>query len=225
MTLDLARIQALCFDVDGTLSDTDDLWVSRMEKMLAPLHLFMPRRGVRPLARWLVMGLESPGNMFYTSLDRLHLDDEVGRLFNFFARRKAHHKSNFLMVPQVDQMLVGLSRRFPLAVVSARDHASTQAFLEHVGVRLLFKAVATSQTCAYTKPFPDPVVWAAQQMGVQPYNCLMVGDTVMDIRAGKSAGAQTVGVLCGFGTEKELLRAGADLILESTAHLADILVP
>ena len=51
----------------------------------------------------------------------------------------------------------------------------------------------------------------------------MIGDTTVDIRAGKSAGAQTVGVLCGFGEEQELLRMGADLILKGTSELADVL--
>ena len=51
----------------------------------------------------------------------------------------------------------------------------------------------------------------------------MVGDTVVDIKAGKQAGAQTVGVLCGFGELDELEKAGADLILESTPQLYDIL--
>ena len=38
-------------------------------------------------------------------------------------------------------------------------------------------------------------------MGVAPRDCLMIGDTTIDIRTGRAAGAQTVGVLCGFGTE------------------------
>ena len=67
------------------------------------------------------------------------------------------------------------------------------------------------------------MVWAARQMGLEPQECLMIGDTTVDIRAGKAAGAQTVGVLCGFGDEKELRRAGADLILPSTADLAQVL--
>ena len=49
--------------------------------------------------------------------------------------------------------------------------------------------------------------------------CLMVGDTRMDVLAGKRAGAQMVAVLCGFGERRELARAGADLILENTADL------
>ena len=43
-----------------------------------------------------------------------------------------------------------------------------------------------------------------------------------DIRAGKAAGSQTVGVLCGFGTERELRKAGADLILRNTGELLEI---
>jgi phosphoglycolate phosphatase len=64
---------------------------------------------------------------------------------------------------------------------------------------------------------------AAQEKGIASENCLMVGDTTVDIRAGKAAGAQTVGVLCGFGTEKELRRAGADLILNHTYELMTVL--
>jgi phosphoglycolate phosphatase len=51
----------------------------------------------------------------------------------------------------------------------------------------------------------------------------MVGDTSVDIRAGKKAGAQTVGVLCGFGMEDELRKCGADLILSNTADLVQVI--
>jgi phosphoglycolate phosphatase-like HAD superfamily hydrolase len=47
----------------------------------------------------------------------------------------------------------------------------------------------------------------------------MIGDTTVDILAGKSAGAQTVGLLCGFGTETELRKAGADLIVPDLSEL------
>jgi phosphoglycolate phosphatase-like HAD superfamily hydrolase len=86
-----------------------------------------------------------------------------------------------------------------------------------------FKCIATDQTCEHTKPFPDPILWAAREMGVLPEACLMVGDTSVDIRAGKAAGTQTVGVLCGFGEEAELRERGADMILSMTAELAQLL--
>ena len=46
----------------------------------------------------------------------------------------------------------------------------------------------------------------------------------VDIRAGRAAGSQTVGVLCGFGQQSELVRAGADLILPTTAMIANVLL-
>jgi len=49
------------------------------------------------------------------------------------------------------------------------------------------------------------------------------GDTSVDIRAGKAAGAQTVGVLCGFGEEAELRQHHADLIISMTVDLAQVL--
>jgi phosphoglycolate phosphatase len=52
----------------------------------------------------------------------------------------------------------------------------------------------------------------------------MIGDTTVDIRAGVAAGAQTVGVLCGFGEEPELRRNGANLVLGDTPQLADVLL-
>jgi phosphoglycolate phosphatase len=52
----------------------------------------------------------------------------------------------------------------------------------------------------------------------------MVGDTTVDIRSGVSAGAQTVGVLCGFGEHQELQCAGSDLIVENVAELVGVLM-
>lgn len=51
----------------------------------------------------------------------------------------------------------------------------------------------------------------------------MIGDTTLEILSGKRAGAQTVGLLCGLGTERELRRAGADLILNDLHELSDLL--
>jgi phosphoglycolate phosphatase-like HAD superfamily hydrolase len=111
-----------------------------------------------------------------------------------------------------------------MSIVSARGGKSTQIFLDQFELNPFFRCVATAHTCEYTKPYPDPIIWAAKQMNVQPDECLMIGDTTVDIRAAKASSAQSVGVLCGFGEERELRQAGADLILDSTALLADALL-
>ena len=111
-----------------------------------------------------------------------------------------------------------------MAVVSARDENGTMAFLDHFDLTQYFDVIMTGLSAEHTKPYPDPVLLAAQKMSVPPESCLMIGDTTVDIRAGKSAGAQTVGVLCGFGEEAELKKLGADEILSDTPKLADMLL-
>ena len=120
-------------------------------------------------------------------------------------------------------MLTSLQGRYPMAVVSARDEKSTMRFLTQFDLVKYFDIVVTGLSAPYTKPYPHPILLAAQKMGVKPEECLMIGDTTVDMRAGKSAGAQTVGVLCGFGEEDELRKLGADFILKSTSDLADML--
>jgi N-acetyl-D-muramate 6-phosphate phosphatase len=226
MALDKARIQAICFDVDGTLSDTDDQWIASVERRLQHMRRLFPRGDVRSFARWAIMCLETPGNLAYHLMDRAGLDDSLGRFYNYLCRQSVGRQaSSFWMIQGVQEMLFQLYQHYPLAVVSARDHSGTHAFLDQYELGIFFHSVATALTCRHTKPFPDSIIWAAGQIGVSPENCLMVGDTTVDIRAGKAAGAQTVGVLCGFGQEAELRRAGADLILPNTTALLEVLLP
>lgn len=217
MPLDLSRVRALCFDVDGTLSDTDNLYAQKVTRFL-PRFLFRdPARAAHRFVMW----IESPGNALMGIPDRFGLDDELAALVNWMYRHRKKRWKQYLLVPGVDALLASLHGRFPMSVVSARDEHGTRAFLDHFNLTRYFDVIVTALTAEHTKPYPDPILFAAQKMGVAPESCLMIGDTTVDMRAGKSAGAQTVGVLCGFGEEDELKRAGADLILKSTTEVGE----
>jgi HAD superfamily hydrolase (TIGR01549 family) len=220
-TLDLGRVKAIIFDIDGTLSDSDDQMVLKVEGWLKPFGFFLPAHKSHRAARWLVMALESPGNFFYTVFDWLSLDSIFIRWLNTLTQSKKNHAKHYWIIPGVEKMLQELAARMPLAIVSARDEESSLAFVRQFRLEPVFKVIVTSQTCAHTKPFPEPLLYAAEQLKVKPEHCLMVGDTTVDIRAARLAGMQSLGVLCGFGTRHELLRAGADQIIESTAQLLD----
>lgn len=220
MSLDLQRIQALCFDVDGTLSDTDDVYVKRIVQYL-PRGLF---RNPERAARRFVMWVESPGNTLIGLPDIIGLDDELLLVWEWLNRHRPRPMKHFLLVPGVKKMLDNLQGRYPMSVVSARDDKSTRAFLDRFELTGYFQEIVTAITVEHTKPFPHPILYAAEKMEVTPENCVMIGDTSVDIRAGKAAGTQTVGVLCGFGEEAELKRWGADIVLESTSQLANVLL-
>ncbi|MDD2921304.1 MAG: HAD family hydrolase [Anaerolineales bacterium] len=219
MSLDISRVKALCFDVDGTLSDTDDLYAQMIARYFPRLLFSDPDYAARRLIMW----IEAPGNALLGLADTLGIDDEMVALINWLSRYRRHSRRSFLMIRGVDELLKQLHGRYPMAVVSARDERGTMAFLERFDLAKYFDVVVTGLSAAHTKPYPDPVLLAAKKMNVAPENCLMIGDTTVDIRAGKSAGAQTVGVLCGFGEQRELERMGANIILKDTTQLINLL--
>ena len=223
MPLQVSRIRLICFDVDGTLSDTDDLFVQKLEQVLRPILFLLPHQDPRRLARRLLMWSEAPGNVLIGIPDTLGVDDEIAAVMEWLNRRRPRPMKKFLLVPGVKEMLAELSKRYPLAVVSIRDAWSTHVFLDQFELTPFFQVIVTGQTAEHTKPYADPILYAAKALNVPPESCLMVGDTSVDIRAGAKAGAQTIGVLCGFGEEDELRRSGADLILANTTELVHIL--
>lgn len=219
MALDIARIKALCFDVDGTLSDTDDYYAQKIVRFL-PQFLF---RDPVHTARRIIMWIESPGNALLGFADTIGIDDEMVAVIDWLNRHRESPLKKYLIVPGVEEMFKAIQGRYPMSVVSARDEKSTMRFLTQFDLCQYFDVIVTGLSAPHTKPYPDPIFLAAQKMGVQPHECLMIGDTTVDMRAGKAAGAQTVGVLCGFGEEPELKQLGADLILKSTGDLAALL--
>ena len=224
MPLDIPRIKALCFDVDGTLSDTDDHFKQIIERLLTPVKIFLPNQDPGPIARKLVMLSESPGNFLMGIPDKLGIDDELAAIGDFFYRQGHRKTDGFLLIQGIQNTLEKLKHHYPMSIVSARGATSTHNFLNQFNLQSFFDCIVTAHTCEFTKPFPHPIIWAARQMNVQPEECLMIGDTTVDIRAAKAAGAQSVGVLCGFGQEKELHQSGADLILDNTSLLVDVLL-
>lgn len=223
--LDRSRIRAICFDIDGTLADTDDAYVLRMARWLRPLRAILPDRDVEAAARRWVLRAETPANALLALLDRLHLDQGLGLFLDQLHQvRGAATSDSIELVPGAREALDRLVGKYPLGVVTARERSSALSILVGHGLIDYFRCVATARTTLRAKPHPAPIRWAADQFGVSSSALLMVGDTAVDILAGRAAGAQTAALLCGFGQRSELELAGADVILEGPLQLADLLL-
>ncbi len=171
------------------------------------------------------MWAEGPGNALLSIPDRFHFDDEIARFGDWLHRRGLGGKNHeFLLIDGIRDLLEALEPEYKMSVVSARSRRGTMAFLDHFGLTPFFDVIVSAQTANRTKPWPDPIFLAAERLGVQPSECLMVGDTTVDLRSGKAAGAQTAGVLCGFGDEEELMALEPDVLLASTTDLAGLLL-
>lgn len=223
--LDRSRIKAIIFDIDGTLRDTDDEMARSIELLLLKFEFLISSKKAKTAARHFVMEMEDPTQKVLFYSDKWGWDTLIHKTVLSVRGLLKPFKTptNYLAIEGIKEMIPELAKHYPLAVASAGDGETVQNFLENAQISQYFTCIATALTCPHTKPFPDPLIWAAQKMGVLPEECLMVGDTTVDMLAGKNARTQTVAVLCGFGEKKELEALKPDLLLDTTAQLLSFL--
>ena len=216
----LDRVKAILFDLDGTLVETDNRWARTLAERLAPLRRAFPRLDTRASSRRIVMALETPTNYAMSLCEHLGLGSDLLGLADLVRKSKGlatHERSE--MIEGSRELLETLNGRVKMAVVTTRARREATAFIEQLGFQRFFPVVVTREDVWWMKPHPTPVLKAASSLGVSPDHCLMVGDTTMDIRSARRAGAFAVGVLSGYGEREELERAGAQLVLKRAALL------
>ncbi len=214
-------ISAILFDIDGTLVETDDYlsrWVADNVRVSTRL---LPAERRLALARRGVMAVEGPGNAMVTLLDRLRLDNAAFRLRRWLRQATGVKETPCCECVEgtVEAMRVLRSRGYLLGVVTSRDRAEADFILQHTNLRQFVGAVVTREDSARMKPHPLPIRLAAEKLGVDAEQCIMVGDTSVDVRAGKAAGALAVGVRCGFGQDGDFNEA--DLVLDRPDQLLE----
>ncbi len=218
-TVQKRQVAAVLFDIDGTLVETDDYlsrWVANSLRVGGKL---LPEARRLVLARRGVMAIEGPANLMVTVLDRVSLDEPAFRLRRWLRRANGLPDAAACACVDgtADALKVLRSRGYLVGVVTNRDRAEAEAILQGAGLANLVGTIITRQDSPRMKPHPMPVRLAAEKLGVKPEQCVMVGDTGVDILAGKGAGALAVGVRCGFGQDGDFREA--DLVLDKPADL------
>lgn len=215
--LPVEQIRAILFDLDGTLLDTDDQALARIGRYLRPVT------GGRTDAtvRWLLMQAETPGNVLMTLIDALHLDHRLLSMSDRLRRwRGVYPAYEFQLIPGAAEALLQLSQHYRLGIVTTRSRYHIEQFLARFPeIAPLIEVSCGMQDTRRHKPHPAPLLFVANRLGLSPDQCLMVGDTTVDIRSARRAGAWSAAVLSGFGERSELERAGAHIVLDSVAEL------
>lgn len=221
LPFDPAELDAIFFDMDGTLINTDDADAARWAKRASRVYE-APERAASA-GRQIVMSLETPVNGLFTVLDFVGLDTPAVRLL-IALNGGTDQQDSIPPIDGVPDMVRRLAERYRIGIVSTRTAAESDRYTQKMGIRDQIAVIAGRDTTWRIKPHPQPIKWAARQLGLDPMRVLMVGDTTVDVKAGIRSGAWVCAVLCGYGRRTELERAGADLILDTTAELADRLL-
>jgi HAD superfamily hydrolase (TIGR01509 family) len=211
-------IRGIILDIDGTLVDTNPAHVEAWRRTFQHFGYDVP-------AERIVVEIGKGGDKLIPSVLGQEGEDREGE-----ALRKAQ-KQEFLAIaksvrfrvfPGVEELFQTLRERgiwSALATSSDEKHLDATLASADLDLRRLADVVVTRSPDDASKPAPDLVLAALEELQLPAGRCAMVGDTVYDGQACQAAGVVFLGVLTGPATEEELLQAGARAVWRDVAHL------
>ena len=214
-------MDAVIFDLDGTLADTLQDIAEAMNRALAargmPQH---PAATYRPLigggAR------DHAGKVLpKDAASQAQADDLLAAFRRDYVARPVVHTRPYAGMPE---LLAELARRgLPLAVLSNKPNAPTREIVATLFPNVRFAAVYGERPPLPRKPDPKTALLLAGELGVPAERCAFVGDTAVDMGTAIAAGMLPVGVLWGFRDLAELEASGARHVIAEPAELLDVL--
>jgi HAD superfamily hydrolase (TIGR01509 family) len=128
-------------------------------------------------------------------------------------------------LPDTANSLKKLSEKAKLALTTKRKVPNRVVIqqLKEFGLERYFQTVVTACDKFSPKPSPDALIECSRKLGLKTSECAVVGDSIVDIEAGRRAGAKTVAVVSGIFSRDELKKEKPDLILTSVRELPDFL--
>ena len=207
-------IEAVVFDLDGVLLDSEQVWDDAREQLA---H----ERGGRwhPGAQRDMMGMSSPewSRYMHNTIGLREPPEEINR--EVVARLAAIYQRELPVIPGAREAVERLAERWPLGLASSSNRELIDLVLDLLGVSSLFTATVSSEEVARGKPAPDVYLEAARRLGVRPANAAAVEDSHNGILAAKAAGMRVLAIPNRhFPPDVEAL-AQADAVLDSLAEL------
>jgi HAD superfamily hydrolase (TIGR01509 family) len=207
-------IEAVVFDLDGLLLDTEQVWDEVRETLTR-------ERGGRwhDRAQADMMGMSSTEWSRYMH-EELGLSDppeELNRLV--VERMQERYRERLPLVDGAVDAVRRIGARWPLGLASSSNRPLIDLALAEMGVADLFRATVSSEEVARGKPAPDVYFDAARRLGLRPQDAAAVEDSANGIRSAKAAGMRVLVVPnAHFPPPREVL-ADADLVLDTLAQL------
>ena len=182
-------IDAVVFDLDGVLLDTEELW-DEARRQLA--H----ERGGRwsEDAQRAMMGMSSREWSRYMH-DELGVADPPEQISAEVVRRlESLYRERLPLIPGALEATRRVSARWPLAIASSSNRPLIDLFLELARTADLFRATVSSEEVESGKPAPDVYLEAARRLEVQPTSCAAVEDSENGIRSAAAAGMKVIAI-------------------------------
>lgn len=188
-------IDAILFDLDGTLADTAPDLAAALNRVRAARGLDpVPLARLRPFASHGARGLLGAG----MGVTPDHPEYEMLRA-HFLVQYEAALCVDTALFDAVDTVLDAIeTRELAWGIVTNKATRYTLPLLDALGLASRARAIVCGDTTPFAKPHPAPLLAAAERLGVEPERCLYVGDAERDVSAGVAAGMRTIVALYGY---------------------------
>lgn len=150
-----------------------------------------------------------------------HLNEVLEKYLEYFSRDCMYHVRPY---DGICELLTYLKeRKIKIAVFSNKPHDNTVNVIDTLFGTGYFNVIQGQTPSIKKKPAPDGIFAILDRLTLDRAEILYVGDSSVDMDTGKAAGVFTVGVLWGFREREELLRHGADALIEAPEELIQYL--
>ncbi len=215
------KYKAIIFDLDGTLLDTindiadsvnEALRKRKYHEFTVQEYKYFVGRGLDELITAVIEKGE---------IDPLEFDEIKEEYIKEYAKRS----NNFTRVYDgiFDLLFLLKEMGIKINILSNKPHFQTIKVVRHYLDKVQFDMVYGKKPEFRIKPNPESVLDLISKLGIEKKDVLYVGDTNTDIQTAINAGLRSVGVLWGFRTEAELIKAGADYIVSKPLELLEII--
>jgi HAD superfamily hydrolase (TIGR01509 family) len=215
----LSVIEAVVFDLDGVLVDSDHIWHEVREGLARERGGRWSDRSEADMtgmssiewSRYMhdVVGISDPPS---------EINDEVVR------RMRVRYAQRLPLIDGAADAVKRLAGSFPLAVASSSNRGLIDAVLAEAGLAGFFDATVSSEEVARGKPSPDVFLEAARRLGASPQRCAAIEDSGNGIRAAHAAGMRVIAIPNRRYPPPADALAFADVKLESLSELTPALV-
>lgn len=201
---------AVLFDFDGTLADTVPLILASYRHALtAPGHVVPEEATIR---RWI-------GRALLEALESQRPGEGAALVERYREHNLAHHDTLIRTVPGAAELLKEvLDSGVPVGLVSSKRADMVRQGMRVTELPHVDVVVGLLETTAH-KPDPAPLLEGARRLGVEPEDCVYVGDAVVDLLAARAAGMAAVAVTWGAGEEGDLRAEGPDALVHDVPAL------
>ncbi len=222
----MLRPRMVLIDVDGTLVDSVPDLAYCVDEMMA--RLGRPPHGEAAVRNWVGNGVERlVRRALIGALDGEPAESDYERAYPIFLDLYAENTSGRSMLyPGVREGLEYLrANGYPLGCVTNKAAQFTEPLLKDLGVYDAFGIVVSGDTLPKKKPDPLPLLYAAENFGVEPRESLMIGDSVSDVKAARAAGFHIICMSYGYNHGQDIRLAEPDAVIDSMAELPRLVAP